>query len=192
MCASSGRSPFRRQPFSSSRFQSRRTSCSSFAFRCERVRAQRERSQLRHAEMNVLAASLTAGLAEMPGKNHVEDDAAEAGNRALGNTRSALVCHCLCFWQPRWLTTGGHTGPRAGREKRMTFRLLRQLRGALCSCQVVSAAGGDAGNAGTRRHRPFPSCSAGRVSHGASVASSEKSIHGAGYSSEWSFRCPFA
>ena len=33
--------------------------------------------------MNVLAASLTAGLAEMPGKNHVEDDAAEAGNHFL-------------------------------------------------------------------------------------------------------------
>ncbi|CAE6935727.1 arsB [Symbiodinium sp. CCMP2592] len=35
-----------------------------------------------HAEINVLAASLTAGLAEIPGKNHAEDDAAEVATLA--------------------------------------------------------------------------------------------------------------
>ncbi|CAE7940082.1 arsB, partial [Symbiodinium sp. KB8] len=35
-----------------------------------------------HAEMNVLAASLTAGLTDLPSKNHVEDDAAEVATLA--------------------------------------------------------------------------------------------------------------
>ncbi|CAE7619917.1 arsB, partial [Symbiodinium necroappetens] len=44
-----------------------------------------------HAEMNVLAASLTAGLTDLPSKNHVEDDAAEAGNRAKQRPSCAII-----------------------------------------------------------------------------------------------------
>ena len=54
-------------------------------------RAQSARSQPRHAEMNVLAASLTAGLTDLPSKNHVEDDAAEAGNRAKQRPSCAII-----------------------------------------------------------------------------------------------------
>ena len=84
---------------------------------------------------------------------------------------------------------GGHTGSGAGTHRSVSAF----LKMFLLTCAVSSCvAGGDAGNAGTRRHRAFASCRGGRVLHGESVASSEKSIHGAGYSSEWSFRRVFA
>ena len=41
--------------------------------------------------MNVLAASLTAGLTDFPSKSHVEDDAAEAGNRAKQRPSCAII-----------------------------------------------------------------------------------------------------
>ncbi|CAE7235445.1 arsB, partial [Symbiodinium sp. KB8] len=66
-----------------------------------------------HAEMNVLAASLTAGLTDLPSKNHVEDDAAEVATLAPEQEEMQEM-HALVATEPSPPAEEARDTPRSG------------------------------------------------------------------------------
>ncbi|CAE7656681.1 arsB [Symbiodinium sp. CCMP2456] len=74
-----------------------------------------------HAEMNVLAASLTAGLADLPSKSHVEDDAAEVATLAPEQEEMQEM-HALVATEPSPPAEEARDTPRSGASGQTSAR----------------------------------------------------------------------